>query len=105
MKNGNIIAMDSTVPLCMSHNQYLVNIVIFIDNIDENVSDTTTTTTPISDPQYATIDQLLLPAHSKIPTILPVTTEELGTYILDCHNDNNKGFKDQYEVLSPSILY
>ncbi len=58
----------------------------------------------VTDPQYATIDQLheVVPVSEvskRIPKILPVTVEDLGKYVLDCHNNGDEELKNQYQVL------
>ena len=54
----------------------------------------------VTDPQYATIDQLheVVPVSVKILKILPMTIEDLGKYILDCHNNGDEELKNQYQV-------
>ena len=54
----------------------------------------------VTDPQYATIDQLLevVPVNVKIPKILLITVEDLGKYVLDCHNNGDEELKNQYQV-------
>ena len=54
----------------------------------------------VTDPQYAIIDQLheVVPVSVKIPKILPITVEDLGNYVLDCHNNGDEEFKNQYQV-------
>ena len=57
-----------------------------------------------TDPQYTTIDQLheVVPVSVKIPKILPITIEDLGKYVQDCHNNGDEELKNQYQV---NIMY
>ena len=54
----------------------------------------------VTDPQYATIDQLheVVPVSVKIPKVLPITVEDLGKYVLNCHNNGDEELKNQYQV-------
>ena len=54
----------------------------------------------VTDPQCATIDQLheVVPVSVKIPKILPITVEDLGKYVLDCHKNCDEELKNQYQV-------
>ena len=34
----------------------------------------------------------------KIPKLLPISVDELGMFVLDCHKNFDEKFKDQYRV-------
>ena len=36
----------------------------------------------------------------KIPATLPISVDNMGHHVADCHRQNNHGFKTQFEVCS-----
>ena len=67
----------------------------FVDTIVTDVMNSS-----VTDPQYDIIDQLheMVPVSLKIPKILPIAVENLGKYVLDCHNNGDEELKNQYQV-------
>ena len=75
-----------------------VAFIIHLSFVDAIVTDVMNSA--VTDSQYATIDQLheVVPVSVKIPKILPITVEDFGKYVLDCHNNGDEELKNQYQV-------
>ena len=82
------------MPLYVSE-WWLAFIIIHLSFVDTIVTDVTNSS--VTDPQY---DQLheVVPVSVKIPKILPITVEDIGKYVLDCHNNGDEELKNQYQV-------
>ena len=84
------------MPLCVS--DWWLIFIIHLSSIDAIVTDVMDSA--VTDSQYATIDQLheVVPVSVKIPKTLPIAVEDLGKYVLDCHNNGDEELKNQYQV-------
>ena len=72
-----------------------------------DVYDTVDDEPPVGDPTYDTVDKPCKGTSSDdsddivrpiIPEILPVSVDELGKYVLNCHANGNGEFKNQYKA-------
>ena len=94
----NQILLNLIVILIYVSDWWLPFIIIHLSFVDAIVTDVMDSV--VTDQQYATIDQLheVVPVSVKIPKILPITVEDFGKYVLDCHKNGDEELKIQYKV-------